>query len=455
MEYTNDQQKALEGLTAWMKTDDLAYTVDGAAGTGKTTIVREFINSLNIPNSKIAVTAPTHKAKKVIQQATDFPAATIQKLLGLRPNVELDDFNPNKPVFDQLADELIKYFSICIIDESSMLNAAAFKLIMEKAKRYNTKIVFLGDAYQLPPVKEEISKVFSAVANKSTLAEVVRQESSNPMTKALLALRNDVKFTNNTGLATMLKVGQMINQDSGFKCYDDNKAFVERLIQYYYATEYEYDKDFVKLLTWTNPDVKHWNDLIRNHILKENATNILNVGEVLMGYNTLINKKTNDIIIQNSEDYIVKKITEAESVDNVPGFYVELCTEEGRTVNVFIVDHDNIELFHTLAKEKYLKAVQLRGSYWRTYLSFKERHLVLQDIYVDPNKPRDFYNLLCKKDLDYGYCLTVHKSQGSTYGNIAVNINNIYKNYKQAERNRLIYVALSRARNMNLLLWLK
>lgn len=74
---------------------DLLYTLDGAAGTGKTTIAREFISNLKASKTQLAVTAPTHKAKKVIQDATDFKSQTIQKLLGLRPDVNLDGFNPN------------------------------------------------------------------------------------------------------------------------------------------------------------------------------------------------------------------------------------------------------------------------------------------------------------------------------------------------------------------------
>jgi exodeoxyribonuclease-5 len=315
--------------------------------------------------------------------------------------------------------------------------------------------VFLGDIYQLPPVKEVCSKVFSNVTDKTTLEEVVRQEASNPMTEALLDLRKDVRFGNNNGLANMIKKISDVKGDSGYICYNNQELFTTSLLQFYYSTQYEHDKDYMKFLTWTNDDVKLWNFKMREELLKENSKNILNVGEVLMGYYTIINKKTNDIIIQNSEDYIVTKITEATSPDNVPGFYVELTTEEGRVFNVFIIDHNNIDSFHVQAKEKYAKAVQLRGSYWRTYLNFKEKHLSLVDVYIDPNKPKNFANLLCKKDLDYGYCLTVHKSQGSTYGNVAVNLNNIYKNYTTSERNRLIYVALSRARDMNMLLAMK
>ena len=52
--------------------------------------------------------------------------------------------------------------------------------------------------------------------------------------------------------------------------------------------------------------------------------------------------------------------------------------------------------------------------------------------------------LIVKKDLDYGYAITIHKSQGSTYTNVMINEDNVDKNSNNEERNKLKYVALSR-----------
>ena len=59
------------------------------------------------------------------------------------------------------------------------------------------------------------------------------------------------------------------------------------------------------------------------------------------------------------------------------------------------------------------------------------------------------------KDIDYGYAMTVHKTQGSTFDNVAIDLTNLVftqTRYGRREvdidiRNKLIYVALSRARN--------
>ncbi len=453
IQYTNDQSNALVALENWYPSNERAFTLNGAAGTGKTTIVKEFINRLtSVPKNRIAVTAPTHKAKKVIQKATDFPAQTIQKLLGLRPNVNLADYNPNKPVFAQMAEELIKVYEIVIIDESSMINKEAFELIMAKSKQFNVKIVFLGDEYQLPPIKEEISKVFVDIPSKATLLEIVRQKDTNPMTIGLIGIRSDVQHGGNRGLTKVMTKNKAVIGDMGFKCLS-REDFEEELVNYYLSSDYIYNKDFMKTLAWTNPAVTKWNNLIRKTLLKEDAENILNEGELLMGYNNIIQKRTNDVVIQNSEDYVVSSITPAESPTfGIPGFYVDLIGESGTTRSVFIIDHTNIEKFKSIAVPRYLNATAKRGSYWNTYNTFKEKHLCLVDVYINDNKPKNFSNLLCKKDLDFGYALTVHKSQGSTYENVAVDLVNIYRNWEEPVRNRLVYVATSRARNMNLLM---
>jgi len=53
-------------------------------------------------------------------------------------------------------------------------------------------------------------------------------------------------------------------------------------------------------------------------------------------------------------------------------------------------------------------------------------------------------NLKVKKDIDYGYGISVHKTQGSTYSNVFVNGQDINKNTNIVERKKLWYVALSR-----------
>ena len=95
----------------------------------------------------------------------------------------------------------------------------------------------------------------------------------------------------------------------------------------------------------------------------------------------------------------------------------------------------------------------------------KETYPNLLDVRISDNKALDESESLCdqfmiiEKDLDYGYCLTAHKSQASTYDVVYVDHQDFNKlqnrwNFKyqmeenrSKEKNQLLYVAVSRARH--------
>lgn len=455
MKWTQDQTNALAGMLEWSKKPikeetDLLYTLDGAAGTGKTTIVREFLNQTDIRKSKIAVTAPTHKAKKVIQVATDFRAETIQKLLGLRPDINIEAFDSNNPIFNPIGENEIGFYSVVIIDESSMLNKAAYELITELAFKYDVRILFLGDAFQLPPVNETISKVFSHVPNKSTLTTVVRQSEDNPMSDILKMLRVDVQYGTDNGIKELINRQKEKLGEKGFKVLSSGD-FSDNLLEYYCDSEYALNTDYVKFLSYTNENIELWSSALRKRLLKEEADNILNIGEYLIGYSSITDRRTNTLIIENSEDYIVTNVTTGTSEEGVVGLDVSLENSKGNTRHVFIVT--DIASFKAKALPLYRTAKKKRGYAWVQYYRFKDKHLLLENVAIDPKKSiKAWGNLLAKKDLYYGYGCTVHKSQGSTYENVALNLKDLYKQADISERARLIYVALSRSKNMNLIL---
>ena len=69
--------------------------------------------------------------------------------------------------------------------------------------------------------------------------------------------------------------------------------------------------------------------------------------------------------------------------------------------------------------------------------------------------PIDLYydgRLIRKKSFDYSYALSTHRSQGSSYNNVLVDIRNINTCKDEQVKRQLQYVALSRTRN-NVLLY--
>ena len=64
--------------------------------------------------------------------------------------------------------------------------------------------------------------------------------------------------------------------------------------------------------------------------------------------------------------------------------------------------------------------------------------------------PVDMYHnnrLIRKKTFDYGYALTLHRSQGSTINNVSIDMKSIAQCRDEMEKRQLQYVALSRTKN--------
>ena len=158
IKFTSEQYIGLNKIRAWLKNDKTFFTLAGYAGTGKTTIVKKIIDEYR---RRLVVSAPTHKAKKVIMKTTKIEGVTLHSILGLRPDVDLDDFNPNDPKYNPIAKPNMGMYRFIIIDEASMINEELYKLVQKEAKKWKgIKILFMGDPAQIPPVGEDESAVF-------------------------------------------------------------------------------------------------------------------------------------------------------------------------------------------------------------------------------------------------------------------------------------------------------
>jgi len=463
MTFTEDQNNALAGMVKWYntppKTDhDYFCTLDGAAGTGKTTISKEFIRLIGILPSKITVSAPTHKAKKVIGRSTGLKAETIQKLLGLRPNTELENFDINRPQFDPKGEPSIRYIELLVLDEGSMVNKHAFDLILKYCKKWKVRVLFMGDRYQLPPIEEDISKVFSHVKHKFTLTTVVRQGDNNPMTPILVQLRKDIDDGTAYGLEMLTTAKAHVINGKGFRCLSESPnpkwdgTFLDAMLELYHSSEHEVDTDFMKYLAFTNNSVESWSEQIRRHVLGVDSDKLLNPGENLLGYSHIVDYRSKRVILGNSENYSVVLVESGKSSQGIKGFHVTIENEEGFRSEVFIVDHTDITHYRNACKQKLKLAKQNKGAYWGYFYRFKEAHLLMVNVYKTADCPRIGKNLLIGRDLYYNYGNTTHKSQGSSYGNAAVNLVDIWKIQDISMRARLIYVAMSRTKNINLIL---
>lgn len=457
--FSDDQKKALDFLTDFVNDKTkLVATLYGAAGVGKTYILKYFLD--NICPYSVCVTAPTHKAVRVIENITGREGKTFHSLHGLRPNTNIEQFDISNPNFDPMGDPKIKNYKLVLVDESSQINTSLDELNRTRARQYNTKILYIGDILQLPPVKQYISKIFT-VENKFELTTIMRQEKGNPILEIAGLLRNDIKNGTENALKYIMKQKSKVNDKGQGFITLNIKDFSKYSIKMFNSENFLKDINYVRYLAWTNSSISKWNSYIRNNTIGEIASNeILHKDDLITGYNTILDEFNSPVLI-NSDDYIIHKLEKRLNDEGIHVFIIELKNVySGKITPKFIViDHTNptFKKFYIQLSNFHYAALyaspSVRKEKWRDYYNFKNKHLVMVDFKLKTGG-------YVKKDFSYGFGLTVHKSQGSTYSNVFINLLNIafrkgnkefpiintYNNPLAVEfKNRLLYVALTRA----------
>lgn len=149
-----DQQGLIDALMKfWNDPNQKYFVLSGQAGVGKTTCVRYFLDKIR--SRKVALTAPTNKAVKVLSESTkrdDVTYKTIYSLLGLT----LQANGAIKELYDSGKDDAGSY-DLIVIDEGSMMPLRPLEVLYKKTALTHTKILIIGDSEQLPPVGEDVS----------------------------------------------------------------------------------------------------------------------------------------------------------------------------------------------------------------------------------------------------------------------------------------------------------
>ncbi len=112
----------------------------GGPGCGKSFTVRSVVELARAKGAKVVLAAPTGRAAKRLAELTGHEAATIHRLLQLRPGGE-PSFDPSSPLDADLV----------VVDETSMVDVIlANKLV--KAVAPGAHLLLVGDVDQLPSV---------------------------------------------------------------------------------------------------------------------------------------------------------------------------------------------------------------------------------------------------------------------------------------------------------------
>ena len=140
VELSEEQERAILACIA-----NNVTIITGGPGTGKTTIINSLVRIFEFAGLSVALAAPTGRAAKRMEEASGMPAMTIHRLLEYVWSEEEDMLNFGRNEENPLEQDVI------IVDEASMIDLMLMDGLL-KAVRPGTRLIFTGDADQLPPV---------------------------------------------------------------------------------------------------------------------------------------------------------------------------------------------------------------------------------------------------------------------------------------------------------------
>lgn len=465
--FTDDQRVAVDGIIEFVNApfNPNAYIVGlcGPGGVGKTFVTRYIIENCKYSSSVIKCASPTHKACRVLSQAIGGrKVETIQSVFGFRLDLKLEDFNPDRPQFNPKAKPKLNMIQLLIVDESSMLPAGLVTYIQKTCKEEGIKLIFVGDVSQLPPVNQKKSIAFDICSKVFYLNQIVRQEVDNPIRDLLQMLRKDIdnksfEFLNyvsryvGTNIFNEEGEGYIITNPNGFKALVDMSFNDE---------EFTMNVDKYRLIAYTNVTVSNWNSYIRNSVIKDSNKASLTKNDLIMSNETIVDDFLDTILI-NSEEYIIHDIVNyVDSKYGLKGFMVKFQMIHGGRITqpIFVVDNNDIksirlynDILSMLKKDALNATGGNRVSKWKAFYEFKQRYLINCNI-LNPDR-----TIKVPASISYGFALTSHKAQGSTYDTVFVDVNDMVyskegRMYTDVnEMLRRLYVGCSRARKQLIL----
>jgi exodeoxyribonuclease-5 len=212
----------------------------------------------------------------------------------------------------------------------------------------------------------------------------------------------------------------------------DLTPFVEEVLPLFKSVDYQNDIDFVKILAWRNVVINKYNELIRTHIFGDNLPKIM-AGDKLIADAPIVEDKK-IMISTNDEMEVISTTIESEVLSDL----YTLKYYKAR-VKVFCNDIFNEYMIKIMHEDSDKDFEKILGMQKRLALSHPSGSYKAKSAWMDFY---EFYNHWAR--VKYSYCVSVHKSQGSTYNNAYVLAWDILLSSNTLERNRILYTACTR-----------
>ncbi len=448
---TKDQKKSLETFGEWLDTPYTfkPFVMKGFAGSGKTYLAMKFLKLVEKYDFCWTVVAPTHKAVGVLRKALDleeikptwFPS-TIHRLLRLKLKRQADIELCEKT--DQ-TEKSLDQLGLVLVDEASMIDTKLLEIVLECARFNGTRLVFVGDPAQLPPVGESLSSVFLMKrAINVDLLEVVRHQ--GPVLKLANSIRNEALSCNQPPVLPIFKTGL------GKVGFLERNDWLLRAKSALKSASISEDYDRARILCYTNRIVENLVPHARRAIHGDMADQYQVLpGEILISHKTVMaHASVKDGEVGEEPDILISSNREMVVIDVTPETFdlgdLGISKEYGFT---FPIVETQVAKVSCDQREFSLRLMPQAGSKSRSHLEQLLNKLSNKAREIGKKNNSSIWKLFffvrdSFASLGPASVLTVHRSQGSTFGDVFITSDVFWP--KDSEfRKRLLYVAVSRA----------
>lgn len=390
MDWSPQQQEALDKVGEWLKDPSGIFRLFGYAGTGKTTLAKHFAE---IVNGQVLFGAYTGKAALVLKEKGCYNASTIHRLIYLpkqksqfklqklkeQLELETDPFeisrleieifkeekNLKRPSFSLNFDSDVRFAKLLILDEVSMVG----KTIGEDIASFGTPVLALGDPAQLPPVRD--GGFYTNCQPNYMLTNIHRQAEESPI----------------IDLATKVRHGEQLS----IGIYGESNVIPKGRLTIDEIAAYD------QIIVGKNATRKAINRRIRREVLKR-ETHLPEKEDLLI----CLKNNYNNGLLNGSQWYVMDVVPHADDED---------------LIDIQICNYDD--------PDKY--------SFWTTAF----RHY-----FEDRQDAIKHYEMGLADHFDFGYAITCHKAQGSQWKNVCVVDESYCFNGNQ---DKWLYTAITRA----------
>lgn len=408
--------------------DNTIVCLLGYAGTGKSMLQKALVQMINEAQWSVALTAPTGRAAKLLQEYTGMQAGTLHSKLGIgvdkdEKDTEYSDaFVEESFVMDEDDDKEPYAINeeVFVADEFSMTDTEIMYHIA-KNKGIAKRFVFIGDPEQLPSVGA--GKVLHDLTQNGVktieLTQVFRQSEGGILDLATRARQKQKLVSENNG-ASRLGTDTIFHQTSKEKIKKAVIAYMKKLTE-------KIDLSDITVISPTNKGdigVQELNKEIQNEF---NPHDPMSPEIEFAGYTYRIGDPI--LITDNTPDVLLYR-----SFQDI--LFVKQPDDELTAKEIM-----KKKMMPSLAKlEKTADRAKLFNGEIGKVVGI---HLDSKTLYIDVNGVVYAWEKKFFKNSALGYCMTVHKMQGSSNKAIifVADKSNTYMLNRQ-----LVYTAITRAR---------